>query len=355
MTLILLSLLLILSFYVLGKVCDDYFVESLEYIADRLKLSEDIAGATLMAIGSSAPELFVSLFAVFKPGEHSSVGAGTIVGSALFNLLVIIGISALACVQKVQWQPIIRDSFFYIISILWLLYSFNDGVISSFEATVFILAYLVYLFSLKFWRNLFPYESSEEGEDGEDENENEDGDDFKVWHYVTRPIDRLMALPFRLVKNYYYIFSLSIFFIAFISYILVEVAVEIAHILSIPETIIALTILAVGTSIPDLMSSWIVAKKGKGGMAISNAIGSNIFDILIGLGLPWILIMYMEPDKILTVKTTHLNSGVMVLLISVAIMLAIFIMSKWQVGKKGGWVMILGYFSYIGYAVFHAM
>lgn len=68
---------------------------ALDVIIDRLKLNSDVAGATFMAVGSSAPELFTSLFAVLKPGEHANVGAGTIVGSAIFNILVIIGASAL--------------------------------------------------------------------------------------------------------------------------------------------------------------------------------------------------------------------------------------------------------------------
>ena len=86
--LILMILSMLLAFYLLAEVCDKYFVESLEKISQRLHLSPEAAGATFMAIGSSAPELFVSLMALFKPGEEA-MGAGTIVGSAIFNVLVI--------------------------------------------------------------------------------------------------------------------------------------------------------------------------------------------------------------------------------------------------------------------------
>lgn len=84
MTLVVSIVLLLISFYLLAVVCDRYFVDSLDRIAKQLKMNSDMAGATFMAIGSSAPELFVSLIALFKPGNEA-LGAGTIVGSALFN------------------------------------------------------------------------------------------------------------------------------------------------------------------------------------------------------------------------------------------------------------------------------
>jgi len=85
---------LIIAFYLLAIVCEDFFIGSLDAISDKLKLPSDVAGATLMAVGSSAPELFTALFALFRAGNHGDVGAGTIVGSAIFNILVIIGVSA---------------------------------------------------------------------------------------------------------------------------------------------------------------------------------------------------------------------------------------------------------------------
>ena len=102
---------MLLSFYLLAEVCEKYFVESLEKISIQLNLSRDAAGATLMAVGSSAPELFVSLMALFKPGEEA-MGAGTIVGSAIFNILVIIGASVAVRKATVLWQPVIRDMLF---------------------------------------------------------------------------------------------------------------------------------------------------------------------------------------------------------------------------------------------------
>merc|ERR1719326_1640538 len=104
-------------FWGLAIVCDDYFVASLDAISEALNLSTDVAGATFMAAGSSAPELFTSLMGVFA--VKNDVGIGTIVGSAVFNLCCIIGGTALFTpfTLVIDWKPITRDSFFYGLSI----------------------------------------------------------------------------------------------------------------------------------------------------------------------------------------------------------------------------------------------
>ncbi|MBN3313994.1 NCKX4 protein, partial [Atractosteus spatula] len=108
-------------FYALAIVCDDYFVPSLEKISENLQLSEDVAGATFMAAGSSAPELFTSLIGVFI--TKGDVGVGTIVGSAVFNILVIIGVCGLFAGQTVllTWWSLFRDSIYYTFSVLALI------------------------------------------------------------------------------------------------------------------------------------------------------------------------------------------------------------------------------------------
>lgn len=135
--------LLLASFYLLAVICDNFFVGSLDEITKRFKLSPEVTGATFMAVGSSAPELFTSLFAVFRIDNTAGVGAGTIVGSAIFNILVIIGASAVFKAAKLTWQPIIRDLLFYCFSIVLLLLTFMDGQIVLLEALTFVLLYVV--------------------------------------------------------------------------------------------------------------------------------------------------------------------------------------------------------------------
>src|SRR3990167_2995420 len=124
---------LLLIFYLLAIVCEKYFVTSLDEIAKRWKLSHDVAGATLMAIGSSAPEFFTALFALTKVGSEQ-IGTGTIVGSAIFNILVIVGASAVVAKAYLNWRPVVRDITFYTIAIIILLLPFQDGVITLYES-----------------------------------------------------------------------------------------------------------------------------------------------------------------------------------------------------------------------------
>merc|ERR1711871_1679631 len=107
-------------------VCDDFFTASLEKLSIRFQLSEDVAGATFMAAGSSAPELFTSLSSVIVTDEcanRSSVGVGTIVGSAIFNILVIIGATCMLAggLLPIGWKPMIRDTCWYALSIALLI------------------------------------------------------------------------------------------------------------------------------------------------------------------------------------------------------------------------------------------
>lgn len=108
-------------FAALAIVCDDYFVPALERLSEELQLSEDVAGATFMAAGSSAPELFTSVIGVFV--AKSDIGIGTIVGSAVFNILVIIGACGLLVKGDIHlsWWPLFRDSSFYLVTIITLL------------------------------------------------------------------------------------------------------------------------------------------------------------------------------------------------------------------------------------------
>lgn len=137
-------------FYALAIVCDDFFVPALEKICERLHLNEDVAGATFMAAGSSAPELFASVIGVFI--THGDVGVGTIVGSAVFNILCIIGVCGLFAGQIVyltQWS-VFRDSLYYTWSVIMLIVFMYDERIDWWEGLILILMYAGYIVVMKF-------------------------------------------------------------------------------------------------------------------------------------------------------------------------------------------------------------
>ena len=122
--------LVMYMFVALAIVCDDFFVPALEAICKGLKLKEDVAGATFMAIGSSTPELFTSVIGVYITKDD--IGVGTIVGSAVFNIVFIIALCALLTDAPISlsWYPLIRDCGFYTLSIIALVFVIYDHVVT---------------------------------------------------------------------------------------------------------------------------------------------------------------------------------------------------------------------------------
>ncbi|KAM3605671.1 uncharacterized protein V6R79_002689 [Siganus canaliculatus] len=409
-------------FYALALVCDDYFVPSLEKICERLNLSEDVAGATFMAAGSSAPELFTSVIGVFI--TKGDVGVGTIVGSAVFNILCIIGVCGIFAVQfiydeKVVWWEALTLILMYFVYILIM--KLNSHVVRFLErrrkkssalrngaannadlddgcdATAVLLKKANHhrkpsVLMVDELLSAYPHQlsfseagmrimitshfsprtrltmasrmliterqrlintrtltngdsdvpvkggirrgvenglsgaerggrvhrddreegSETENEDNEnnendEEEEEEDGEGPFVPHQcpagVCNKLKWLLAWPLCLLlyftipncstprwDNWFMLsFVNSTLWIAGFSYIMVWMVTVIGFTLGIPDVIMGITFLAAGTSVPDCMASLIVARQGMGDMAVSNSIGSNVFDILVGLGLPWAL------------------------------------------------------------------
>lgn len=137
-------------FVALAIVCDEFFVPALEVITNKLQISDDVAGATFMAAGGSAPELFTSLIGVFI--SHSNVGIGTIVGSAVFNILFVIGMCAIFSreVLHLTWWPLFRDVTFYILDLIMLIVFFLDNMILWWESILLVLGYISYVSFMKF-------------------------------------------------------------------------------------------------------------------------------------------------------------------------------------------------------------
>jgi len=335
---------LLLSFYLLNEVTENFFIPSLDTISHKTKMSDDAAGATLMAAGSSAPELFISIIAILYGGDNFEIGVGTIVGSALFNLLVIIGAVAFVRNSQIAWQPMFRDMLFYTISIGMLYWAFQSGIITIFHVFAFVGLYVLYVVAVLNWKKIFPFEKVEIIEEEEDD---------PNWKKYLRPIDYILEKLFAAEKYYVFNFFVSVILIALLSWVLVESAVVISDAMGIPKYVIALTVLAFGTSIPDMISSIIVAKQGRGGMAISNALGSNIFDILIGLGLPWIVLI-LSGGINLDVQGSNITSHILVLLASVIGMLVMFLITKWRVNRFLGVVFLGSYLSYLFYVIIQA-
>lgn len=139
----------IYMFVALAIVCDEFFVPSLDVIIEKLDIQDDVAGATFMAAGGSAPELFTSVIGVFV--SFDDVGIGTIVGSAVFNILFVIGMCAIfsKTVLTLTWWPLFRDCFFYSMSLVALIIFFRDNLIQWYESLVLFMFYIWYVSFMK--------------------------------------------------------------------------------------------------------------------------------------------------------------------------------------------------------------
>lgn len=137
-------------FIALAIVCDEFFVPALTVIIEKLAIVDDVAGATFMAAGGSAPELFTSIIGVFI--SHSNVGIGTIVGSAVFNILFVIGMCAIFSkeILNLTWWPLFRDVSFYIVDLIMLIVFFLDNVIHMWESIALLSAYAAYVIFMNF-------------------------------------------------------------------------------------------------------------------------------------------------------------------------------------------------------------
>jgi len=359
----LLSWCIYYMFWGLAIVCDDYFVASLEEICEALGLSADVAGATFMAAGSSAPELFTSLMGVFA--AKNDIGVGTIVGSAVFNLCCIIGGTAVFTPGnlKIDWKPITRDSFFYALSIAALIYCLVDGEVTTTESASLVGFYFVYVFVMAVNAPMMAAINNCMGTvdaaGGEEPEEEEDEDE-------SGPISKAVAAPLNFLlcsipdcseegnkHKYFLTFSMSIFWIGVLSYYMVEWAAKLGCILNIHPAIMGCTLLAAGTSVPDAIGSLLVAKQGKGDMAVSNAIGSNVFDILLGLGIPWLLNDVIFKTS-LGVDTSNLMPLSIFLITTLGVVYVATAAVGFELSSPLGMFFFSLYFVFVAYSLLHS-
>jgi len=209
--------------------------------------------------------------------------------------------------------------------------------------------YFVYLLAVMTWHKIFKFEQLDEMEEEEEEYEQKTG-----WRVIFIPLDFILAKLFPPKQYFILTFIFSVGAIAVLCWVLVESAIGVSHILGIPEVVIALVVLAVGTSIPDMISSIIVAKQGRGGMAVSNAVGSNIFDIFIGLGLPWFVISYYRNSNV-EVESGDLMYSIALLFASVLLIFGILIINKWKMNKPLGYFLVGVYLVYVLYEIINAI
>lgn len=282
------------------------FVSGLGSLAKRFNVPESVAGASVAAMVSSAPEMGASIFSVVE--GHPDIGIGTIVGSAIFNISLLIALSLWVKKCVLDEHVLKRDGLYYLLVVAVTIAAIMDGVLTRWEALTWFLLYAVYfiwLFKDAIAGKFVPNE------------------EFK---YV--PTSRAIAYT-----------SIGIVGIALSADIMVNSAVFVTGSLGLSEALFSLIIIAIATSIPDLFVSVEAARKGMGSLAVSNAVGSNIFDILVGIGLPFSFVAA-------TPVYGNIGLSAIYLLVSVFVFLGVIMFRK-SLGKKEACVLAAVYLSYL--------
>ncbi|XP_030387464.1 probable sodium/potassium/calcium exchanger CG1090 [Scaptodrosophila lebanonensis] len=353
-------------FIFLAIVCDDYLVTSMERLSYALRMTYDIAGATFMAASTSAPELFVNFVGTFV--TEGDIGVGTIVGSSVFNILAICAVCGLCTgvTSKLDWWPITRDIAWYLISIVVLCVVLLDSLVTVYESVILCVGYILYmiclLFDIKIQR-LFrevDHEAERITENPMDREEEplksfkdhvltppEGGCCAWVWWIIKYPSLLVLALTVPSVRTIYLLTMIvSVVWISVVSYILTWFLTVVGYNIGIPDSIMGLTILAAGTSVPEAVSSYIVTKKGYGAMAVCNAVGSNTFDIFICLGLPWLL-KHLILRRSVEINSSGLAITSAMLLITGILLFVSFLVTKWTMGKLVGFICLIAYLIFL--------
>jgi len=277
----------------------DELVESASRIAATFGVSDLVIGLTVVAFGTSAPEFAVTLNASFA--GQSDISVGNIVGSNIFNLGFIMGTVAMFRSIHATKKLIYRDGVFMILVTFLLLIFFWDLHLQRYEGIILfslLIGYLALLFIKK--------EPLDEEEDGEG------GDDF---HEVKATWKDAIILP------------VTIAVVVLGGDLLVESASFLARTAGISEWVIAVTIVAAGTSAPEMATSLSAVMKGKHGMSAGNLIGSDLFNILGVLGVAGMINpLVVNPEAL----------GSLAMLSGMVILVIIFLRSGWQLNRTEG-------------------
>lgn len=349
MPIVLAVVLLIVSFLAIGVITERYFIPSLENIARWLKLPDNVAGATLLAFGSSAPELFTALITLLLLQSRASFGVGSIVGSALFQILVVIGFAAVVKTSYLRWRPVIRDGIMYGVAVVLLYFFARDGVFTVTEGSVFVGSYLVYLIVLILWSKFVHPPQKKQTSEQENDADGRIHAVFSKLSIITAPVVFILSPlpnPQHKPKWTLPVFLLSLIVIGGGAYVFVRAGETIAQALGLDPTIIALTIIAGGSSVPELVSSGVVAARGKGDMAIANALGSNTFDIFISLGLP-VLITTLVYGSVENIGGANITTSVILLFATLVMVIGVLAIQKFKASRAFGGLLLLSYGAYV--------
>lgn len=310
-------IILLIGFGILIKGAD-YFVDGSSSIAKKFNIPPILIGLTIVAFGTSSPEAAVSISAALKGSDQITLG--NIVGSSIFNILLVIGMASFIKPTNIQHKTILKEFPFLLLTclVLYILssdVSLNDAPRNSLsvgDGLILLAVFSVFMYYIIEMAILSKEESNEVIEE--------------------MPIGKSILLGIIGLGGIIYGGSL-----------VVNSSSSIAIRLGMSETLVGLTIVAIGTSLPELMTSVVAAMKGESDIAVGNAIGSNIFNILLILGVTSLIKPIMIEEKVFFD---------MLYLLVATVLTYIFVTTRKSVSRFEGGIMSLSYLGYMVYIIF---
>ncbi|MCD7825583.1 MAG: calcium/sodium antiporter [Clostridiaceae bacterium] len=303
---------LIIGFVLLIKGAD-FFVEGSSAVARRLRVPSIIIGLTIVAMGTSLPECAVSVTASL--GKNNELAVSNVVGSNVFNLMAVCGFAALFTPLAVQKKTLKKEFPFSVIcEVLLLVTGYIGMAIGRLDGVLFLAIFICFLVSMV--RSALKARANAE-------EAAEDTELLSVWRCVVYIVGGCIAIKYG-------------------GDFVVDSASYVASSMGLTQNLIGLTIVALGTSLPELVTSIVAAKKDEVDMALGNVIGSNIFNILLVLGVA---------AAISPIAFIMENIIDVILLIAMSVLVWIFAWTKQQIGKKEGIAMIVVYAAYLVYII----
>jgi cation:H+ antiporter len=281
-------------------------------LAARLKVSPTVIGLTIIAAGTSAPELMTSLLAAYQ--EAPDIAVGNVVGSNIFNILVILGIAALIKVNVVDKSIALVELPSLIVFSLLMYFLLSDGFLSRTDGIILIAVLIGYLISSISRARKNPASA-------------EDMEDMTVLESLKWDIGHLVIGCLALTGG---------------AHLALEGGISIGKLIGLSDRIIGITIISVGTGLPELATSAVAAFKGRNDIAIANVIGSNIMNTLAILGLTASIHPIVVSEQIAT-------RDIFFMIAATVILLPLIYLNKYRIGKSSGVILIGTYVAYVTY------
>ncbi|RLC53804.1 MAG: sodium:calcium antiporter [Candidatus Cloacimonadota bacterium] len=303
----LISIILLLFGFVIVVKGADFLIDGASSLAKKMSISEIAIGLTIVAFGTSAPELIVNIFASI--GGHHEITFGNILGSNIFNILMVLGVAGIISTIVVQRNTILKEIPFLLIATLLVfglaLWNSDLSLIDGFILLAFLIVFFIYVIAFLKTKTLL-------------------GSDIKERSYLVT----ILMMIFGMIGLF------------FGGKFVVDNAVIIARHFEVSEKFIGLTIVALGTSLPELATSTIAITKGRNDLAIGNVIGSNLFNILLVLGVSSI-IAPIQYDIALNIDFIFLC------VITIMLFITMFIGKKHKLTKIEAVFFIILYIAYL--------